>query len=224
MRGGTHDRDSGGLEAGVRLGREPRPAGSVWPRPQRRRKPSPAGVPEPTAARGAASSSARGPAGRRPGPELPPSRDLRQPLRAAPEGRGREAATRGRPKACSQPRVGSRGSGHARGGGVRFGTADPGAASLHPTPPRAAAPSRAGPRSRAAGLCPGERPGSARAPRPGRGRRDGGGRRGGAGTTFRVRPRPAPCPRAAERSALRRRRQDTATPARLIRGPCAAPF
>lgn len=118
---------------------------------------------------------------------------------------------------------GTRGAGASGSGQWRIPVPPPS------SPPRTTAPPRAALRSRTAGQRCGsvpdsERPGSARTPRPGRGRWDGARRLRGAGTTFRVRPRPAPCPRAAERSALRRWRQDTAAPARLIRGPCAAPF
>lgn len=155
---------------------------------------------------------------------LPPSQDPSRSLHAAAGVSlpcKRESGSLRRGLGC--PRFGER----AGGEGVRPGN-------TVGAPPQAHGGPRLAARRPPGTPCP--RPASARparlrsvrgprAPRPGPGlrrRRAASGRR--RGTTFGGRPRPAPCPRAAERSALRRRRQDTAAPARLIRAPCAAPF
>lgn len=94
---------------------------------------------------------------------------------------------------------------------------------------RTTAPWRAALQYRAAGQRqpqPGRAPAERGRPAPAPGWRTAAAAGGSAarGLLSAARPRPAPCPRAAERSALRRWRQDTLNPARLIRAPCAAPF
>lgn len=151
----------------------------------------------------------RCPRRRRWGPELPPSQDRRRLLRAAPEAWGRDAAPRGRPRACSEPRVGAHGSGRARGGGVRFGTEGSRDLLPPPLPPRTAVPSRAALRSRTAGRRRGSTRESAQGARwrparaPGVGTAAGGGRRAARrrGDYF---PRPpAPRPLSSRGGTLR---------------------
>lgn len=147
---------------------------------------------------------------RRSGPELPPSQGWCCLLSSARQGQGRDAATAGGRERAASPawlsQLGARaGQGHrVRGsGGSRCLPPPPPPPPPGPRSPRGSPPGPHGGEAlgiRPERLHPEGRPGSARAPRPSPGRWD----------YFRGRPRPAPCPRAAERSALRRRRQDTA--------------
>lgn len=167
------------------------------------------------------------------GPDLSSRATVPDP---APEGPGREAAARRQREARGKPAsaltVWARTGRGAPGSGQRRLWVPP---SLQPLGLRGPMPPRLGPRRsrgpppraprRGSLQCPpGEQPGSARTPRPGPGRSDGSGSRVARGLLSAACPRPAPCPRAAERSALRLWRQDTASTARLIRAPCAPPF
>lgn len=143
----------------------------------------------------------------------------RAPRRSGDD-RGRDVASRGLRPARSKPRVRSHGRGTRRAGASGSGQWRVPEAPPRPPPGPTSCPRVPGPGSRGAPCGGAPRECADAPPGPGAlGRRR---RLGGAGTTFR-RPRPAPV--LARRIAPRgRRRQDTAAPARLIRGPCAAPF
>lgn len=185
------------------LGWEPRPAGGVRPRPPRRRTLYPAGVP-PTDSGAAAAAARSAPA------SAAQASNFRSPRtragRRARGPRGRGPRCRAATPASALTVRGARGAGASGSGQRRIPvppSADPRLGPLRPRGPPQTPHGGA-----AAKLRPRDRPPSARRPARAWGV---GTAAGGAGTTFRVRPRPAPCPRAAERSALRRWRQDTTT-------------
>lgn len=186
---------------GCGLGCAPGPAGNAWPRPRRRRKPGPAGAPDPQScgvSTGGRDLAAGAPRSR------PPRAGRSFPAR--PPGPG--VAPRGRqaPRPLSGP-------GARAGPGVEARTAEAPAAPLASPGPGPGAPAPAGRGTR--GLHAAQRPGDARGPA-----------RPGARGLLSAPPAPRPLSSRGGtlRAAPRRRRQDTAAPARLIRGPCAAPF